>query len=91
LVEYERKLYRTIISILAYIDRYKRSGHSPYTLAATSIYAGEIALSKVEGRNPMFSQRAVSKSTDVAEYTIREQYGKLFRDAVLSFLSQINC
>jgi len=88
-VEYERKLYRTIISILAYIDKYRKGGHNPYTLAATSVYAGEIALSRIERRQPIFSQHIVSRSVDVAEYTIREQYGELFRSAVQSFLSQI--
>ncbi|MGQ9780836.1 MAG: hypothetical protein ACUVQ8_01070 [Nitrososphaeria archaeon] len=90
-VEYERKLYRTIISVLAYIEKYKKGGHNPYALAATSVYAGEIALSKIERRQPLFSQHIVSQSVDVAEYTIREQYGELFRDAVLSFLLQVNC
>ena len=89
-VEYERQLYRTVISILAYIDKYKKGGHNPYALAATSVYAGEMALSKIEKRQPIFSQHIVSQSVDVAEYTIREQYGELFRDAVLSFISQVN-
>lgn len=85
-VEYERKLYRTIISIPAYIDKYRKGGHNPYTLAATSVYAGEIVLSTIEKRLPIFSQHIVSRSVDVAEYTIREQYGKIFRESIRKFL-----
>lgn len=88
-VEYERKLYRTIMSVLAYVEKHRKGGHNPYALAATSVYAGEIALSKIERRQPIFSQHIVSQSIDVAEYTIREQYGELFRDAVSSFLFQL--
>jgi len=89
--EYERKLYRATISVLAYVDKRRRGGHNPYALAATSTYAGEVALSKMEKRRPIFSQRVVSESVEVAEYTIREQFGEFFRDALLSFLSQVNC
>ncbi|MEM3403940.1 MAG: hypothetical protein QXJ17_05360 [Nitrososphaeria archaeon] len=88
--EYERKLYRSAVSILSRIDKCKRGGHNPYALAATSIYAGEMALSKMEKRRPLFSQHIVSESVEVAEYTIREQYGEFFREALLSFLSQIS-
>jgi len=85
-VEYERRLYRTTLAVLAYVDRLKRGGHNPYALAATAAYAGEVALSKIEKRRPLFSQRIVSECVDVAEYTVREQYSELFREAVQTLL-----
>ncbi|MCX8188527.1 MAG: hypothetical protein N3F64_02350 [Nitrososphaeria archaeon] len=89
-VEYERKLYRTTIAILSYVDKYRRGGHNPYALASTATYAGEIALSKIEHRQPLFSQRIISESVDIAEYTVREQYSELFREAVYQLISNLN-
>ncbi|MEM3714552.1 MAG: hypothetical protein QXF82_06360 [Nitrososphaeria archaeon] len=89
-VEYERKLYRTTTAILSYVDKYKRGGHNPYALAATATYAGEIALSKIEHRPPLFSQHIISESVDVAEYTVREQYSEFFREAVYQLLDKLS-
>ncbi len=89
-VEYERKLYRTTIAILSHVDKYRRGGHNPYALATTAAYAGEITISKIEHRPPLFSQRIISESVDVAEYTIREQYSELFREAVNKLLHDLD-
>jgi transcription initiation factor TFIIIB Brf1 subunit/transcription initiation factor TFIIB len=88
-VDYERKLYRATVAVLSYVDRIRRGGHNPYAVATTAVYAGEIVLSKVEGRRPLFSQRMVSECVEVAEYTVREQYSELFKEAVYMLLANL--
>jgi transcription initiation factor TFIIIB Brf1 subunit/transcription initiation factor TFIIB len=64
---------------LAAVEQPTRGGHSPCTLAATAVYAGEVSLAKKESRKRLLSQKDVAESVDVAEYTVREQYGEIFR------------
>jgi len=61
------------------IDTTSRGGHSPCTLAATAVYAGEIMLARKESRKKLLSQRDVAECVNVAEYTVREQFGEMFR------------
>ncbi len=61
----------------------ERGGHSPCSLAATAVYAGEVNLSNREIRKKILTQREVAECGDVAEYTVREQYGQLFRSYAL--------
>jgi len=76
---YFSRLRQAAETILATVDQPSRGGHSPCTLAATAVYAGETALAKQEYRKRRFSQRHVAACVKVAEYTVREQYGEVFR------------
>jgi transcription initiation factor TFIIIB Brf1 subunit/transcription initiation factor TFIIB len=64
---------------LASVDQSSRGGHSPCTLAATAVYAGEVTLARRESRSRFLSQKDVAECVQVAEYTVREQYGEIFR------------
>lgn len=76
---YFSKLRQCAEAVLAAVDQPSRGGHSPCTLAATAVYAGETVLARKEGRRRFFSQRRVASCVRVAEYTVREQYGEVFR------------
>ncbi len=65
--------------ILAAIDEPTKAGHHPCALAATAVYTAEARLSKTEGRRPRFSQRDAARSAGVAEYTVREQFRRIFK------------
>ena len=56
-----------------------RGGHNPRALAATAVYAGEMALATVEGREKIISQREIAACVGVAEYTVREQFVEMFK------------
>jgi transcription initiation factor TFIIIB Brf1 subunit/transcription initiation factor TFIIB len=76
---YFNGLRRATDAILARTEQTRRGGHSPCTLAATAVYAAEISLSRAESRKRVFSQKEIAACVNVAEYTVREQYGKVFR------------
>ena len=61
------------------VDGPSRGGHNPRALAATAVYAGEIALALLERRKKRISQRVMAATVEVAEYTIREQFVEIFR------------
>jgi len=82
-------LRRAALESLESLGESGRGGHSPCTLAATAVYAGETAISMRESRRRVLTQRQVSESGDVAEYTVREQYGTLFRPAVRSVVLRL--
>ena len=56
-----------------------RGGHNPRALAATAVYAGEMALATVEERKRIVSQRQVAECVGVAEYTVRGQFVEMFK------------
>jgi transcription initiation factor TFIIIB Brf1 subunit/transcription initiation factor TFIIB len=56
-----------------------RGGHNPRALAATAVYAGEMALATVEGRKKIVSQRQIAECVGVAEYTVRGQFVEMFK------------
>lgn len=76
---YCHQLFEIAKEILTMIDASARGGHSPYALAATSVYAAEAVSAKVETRSKFLTQSEVAQCAGVAEYTIREQYGEIFR------------
>ena len=76
---YLSALRAAAMEALAAVEPQNRGGHSPCTLAATAVYAGEISLARRESRNRLLSQRDVAESVGVAEYTVREQFGEIFR------------
>lgn len=65
-------------------------GHSPCALAATATYAADVALAKASGRRRYLTQRAVAEAVDVAEYTVREQYGGVFRPVMAALEERIS-
>jgi transcription initiation factor TFIIIB Brf1 subunit/transcription initiation factor TFIIB len=85
-ITYYNQLFETGRGILKMLEKIVKTGHSPCALAATSIYAAEVALSKLQDRKKMLTQRDAAACVEVAEYTVREQYGEIFRP----YLEQIN-
>jgi transcription initiation factor TFIIIB Brf1 subunit/transcription initiation factor TFIIB len=92
---YCHHLFEIAKEILAMIDEPARGGHSPYALAATSVYAAEAVSAKVESRSKFLTQFDVAQPAGVAEYTVREQYGEIFRprlericDAIMQTLNR---
>ena len=76
---YFTKLRGAAMTALSVLEDSRRGGHNPVALATTSVYAGEALLSNLEGRGMLLTQRSLSTLAGVAEYTLREQYGELFR------------
>ncbi len=76
---YTNRLLETAKLALERVDGPSRGGHNPRGLAATAVYAAEVALSETEGRKKVFSQREVAACSEVAEYTVREQYVEIFK------------
>jgi transcription initiation factor TFIIIB Brf1 subunit/transcription initiation factor TFIIB len=88
-VAYYHKLSETAKRILDMIDGSARGGHSPPALAASAVYAAEIALSRIGSRRKFMTQKDVASCVDIAEYTVREQYGEIFRPRADRILSVI--
>ncbi|HUI85718.1 MAG TPA: hypothetical protein VLY21_01015 [Nitrososphaerales archaeon] len=78
-IPYFNRLREAAKDTLGKVDPTARGGHSPCTLAATAVYAAEVVLSRRESRKRLLSQRDVAESVNVAEYTVREQFGEIFR------------
>jgi len=76
---YFNTLYEAARIALENADGPSRGGHNPRALAATAVYAGEMALSIAEERKRIVSQREIAACVGVAEYTVREQFVEIFR------------
>jgi transcription initiation factor TFIIIB Brf1 subunit/transcription initiation factor TFIIB len=76
---YTNRLHDTARVALEQVDGPSRGGHNPRAVAATAIYAAEVALAETEGRKKVFSQREVAECAQMAEYTVREQYVEIFK------------
>lgn len=76
---YLARLREAAVAVLSVVDSSRRAGHSPVAVAATAVYAGEAVLASIEGRSMLLTQKALANLAGVAEYTVREQYGRLFR------------
>jgi len=76
---YVNRLNEAAKTALEQVDGPSRGGHNPRGLAATAVYAAEVALSESENRKKVFSQREVAECSEVAEYTVREQYVEMFK------------
>jgi transcription initiation factor TFIIIB Brf1 subunit/transcription initiation factor TFIIB len=76
---YTNRLHEAAKVALEQVDGPSRGGHNPRALAATAVYAAEVALSESEGRKKVFCQREAAECSEVAEYTVREQYVEMFK------------
>lgn len=76
---YSNKLFEAANLALELVDGPSRGGHNPRGLAATAVYAGEVAMAELEGRRKLFSQREAARCSEVAEYTVREQFVEIFK------------
>ncbi len=81
---YSNRLHEAAKVALEQVDGPSRGGHNPRAVAATAVYAAEVALSELEGRKKVFSQREAAECAQVAEYTVREQYVELFKLRMVS-------
>jgi transcription initiation factor TFIIIB Brf1 subunit/transcription initiation factor TFIIB len=66
------------------VDVPSRGGHNPRALAATAVYAAEVALATIEQRKKILSQRDTAACADAAEYTVREQFVEIFKPRIES-------
>lgn len=80
-VEFFAELRGAALKVLCVTGEAERGGHSPCSLAATAVYAAECDLARRRARRKLLTQREIAKSGGVAEYTVRELYGRLFRQA----------
>lgn len=80
---YFRRLQDGARDTLARIDEITKAGHNPCALAASAVYATEVAMSRQEERRTWLSQRDLAGCAGVAEYTVREQYRKIFRPVLI--------
>ncbi|MDG6900889.1 MAG: hypothetical protein JRM80_02895 [Nitrososphaerota archaeon] len=80
-VEFFADLRGAALRVLCVIGEAERGGHSPCSLAATAVYAAECDLARRGTRRRLLTQREIAESGGVAEYTVRELYGGLFRQA----------
>jgi transcription initiation factor TFIIIB Brf1 subunit/transcription initiation factor TFIIB len=76
---YQARLLEVARRVLEIIDSTSRGGHNPCALAATSVYAAEVILARMEERKKRLTQSDLAACADVADYTVREQYGEIFR------------
>jgi transcription initiation factor TFIIIB Brf1 subunit/transcription initiation factor TFIIB len=79
---YINRIHRTARLALQSVDGPSRGGHNPRALAATAVYAAEVALAMIEGRKKLLSQRDTAVCADAAEYTVREQYVEIFKPKI---------
>jgi transcription initiation factor TFIIIB Brf1 subunit/transcription initiation factor TFIIB len=77
-----QQLHGLAIEILAKVPEELKAGHRPCSLAATAVYAAELALAEREGRSRSITQREVAECGDTAEYTVREQYREIISCAI---------
>ena len=76
---YLNRLHRASRVVLEAVDVPSRGGHNPRALAATAVYAAEVALASIDCRKKILSQRDTATCADAAEYTVREQYVEIFK------------
>lgn len=77
---YLNRLHRVAKLALESVDGPSRGGHNPRALAATSVYAADVAIATVEGRRRYLSQRDIATCVEAAEYTLREQFVEIFKE-----------
>lgn len=82
-VAYFARLRGRAIDILEAIGETERGGHSPCSLAATAVYAAESELARSGARRRVLTQREIAEGGGIAEYTLRELYGRVFRQSTL--------
>jgi transcription initiation factor TFIIIB Brf1 subunit/transcription initiation factor TFIIB len=70
------------LSVLEAMDPVSTAGYNPWSLTATALYVAEVRLSRPSGRRPSFSQRDAAEAAGVAEYTVRDQYRRIFRAGI---------
>jgi transcription initiation factor TFIIIB Brf1 subunit/transcription initiation factor TFIIB len=81
--EFFRGVREGAADALEMVDELSKAGHNPWALAATALYTAEVCSSRASGARPRLSQKDVALAAGVAEYTIREQYRKIFRSRVV--------
>ena len=79
-VSYFAVLRAAAVEVLRSVGEVERGGHSPCSLAATAVYAAESELARRGARRKVLTQRDIAECGGVAEYTVRELYGRLFRE-----------
>jgi transcription initiation factor TFIIIB Brf1 subunit/transcription initiation factor TFIIB len=87
---YFRKISSMALGLIEEAKEVGIGGHNPCAVAATAVYAAEYLLSEIEKRKKLITQRDVAVSVNVAEYTVREQFGEIFRAIISRMLASKN-
>lgn len=88
---YEKILQLLCLKIFEKIPYIDRGGRRPYPLSAASAYVADKLLSRKMNRSSALTQKLVAKSTDVAEFTIRDHAEFMFSydfDEIITEISE---
>jgi transcription initiation factor TFIIIB Brf1 subunit/transcription initiation factor TFIIB len=73
--EYQERILDIGFKILESIPVVERAGRSPYVFAASTIYVADQMASKEDRAPSAMTQKQISKTAGVAEYSVRDQAG----------------
>jgi transcription initiation factor TFIIIB Brf1 subunit/transcription initiation factor TFIIB len=88
-VDYMRNLYSEATELIEKAKMIGTGGHNPRALAAASVYGAEYLLSRREKRKKVITQKDIALSSGMTEYTIREQFGEIFRELIVQMVECI--
>ncbi len=83
----KRRLTKVALQVLSQVDARRRRGRNPYVLSVSAVYAAERILARRGNRSPTFTQKSLALATGVAEYSIREHYGRILKPVLARFLA----
>jgi transcription initiation factor TFIIIB Brf1 subunit/transcription initiation factor TFIIB len=81
--EYHHQLMKSSHNILHSTPPENIGGRNPYIFATSTIYAADKLLAKKFGKKNILTQKILSQITGVAQYSIRDHYCKVLKEAVL--------
>jgi len=84
--EYQILLLRKSHKILKKLPDWQRGGRNPFILTAAIIYLADKLLNKESNRKTILTQKIISQSTGIAEYSIRDHYVNLLKPIFLKKL-----
>jgi transcription initiation factor TFIIIB Brf1 subunit/transcription initiation factor TFIIB len=69
--------------ILKELPEWQRGGRNPFILTGAIIYLADRLLAKEFGSKNILTQKIISRSTKIAEYSIRDHYVNLLKPIFL--------
>ncbi len=87
--DYQMNLIKKCQEILKSLPMSLRGGRNPFIMAGGTLYTADVLLAKEFNHKPILTQKFISESTKIAEYSIRDHYIKLFKPVfVNSFVEE---
>ncbi len=80
----ENLLSQKCREILKKLTLKNRGGRNPFILAGAIIYLADKLLAKDHDQKPILTQKIIAKSTEIAEYSIRDHYLKVLKPAFIA-------